>query len=195
MSAKTAHIDSSNWAQLKKGDPLALGYFYDTYADKIFVAALRMTTDRELAKDALQEVFIEIWNYRNTLGDVMHTQSYLIKVMRSILLKKLKKESQYSPHAVADTLASAEESIEDIIVSSDIDKEKKGRLKIALSNLTNRQKQVLEMRFNEGLSYEQIADKLSMNYQSVNNLAFRTIHRLRSQLLTIITCAISFLFY
>jgi RNA polymerase sigma-70 factor (ECF subfamily) len=195
MSAKTAHIDTSYWARLKKGDPQALGYFYDTYADKIFVTALRMTPDRELAKDALQEVFIEIWNYRNTLGDVMHTQSYLIKVMRSILLKKLKKESQYSPHAVVDTLVSAEESIEEIIVSSDIDKEKKGRLKVALSNLTNRQKQVLEMRFNEGLSYEQIADKLSMNYQSVNNLAFRTIHRLRSQLLAIAICLIASLFY
>jgi len=195
MSAKTAHIDSSYWARLKKGNPQALGYFYDGYADKIFVAALRMTPDRELAKDALQEVFIEIWNYRNTLGDVMHTQSYLIKVMRSILLKKLKKESQYSPYAVGDSLVSAEESIEEIIVSSDIDKEKKSRLKLALSNLTNRQKQVLEMRFNEGLSYEQIAEKLSMNYQSVNNLAFRTIHRLRSQLLTIIACFITVLFY
>jgi RNA polymerase sigma factor (sigma-70 family) len=195
MSAKTAHIDSSYWARLKKSDPQALGYFYDTYADKIFVSALRMTPDRELAKDALQEVFIEIWNYRNTLGDVMHTQSYLIKVMRSILLKKLRKESQYSPHVIADTLVSAEESIEEIIVSSDIDKEKKSRLKVALSNLTNRQKQVLEMRFNEGLSYEQIADKLSMNYQSVNNLAFRTIHRLRSQLLIITAFVVASLFY
>ncbi|MBS1574863.1 MAG: sigma-70 family RNA polymerase sigma factor [Bacteroidetes bacterium] len=195
MSAKTAHIDSSYWARLKKGDPLALGYFYDNYADKVFISALRMTPDRELAKDALQEVFIEIWNYRNTLGDVMHTQSYLIKVMRSILLKKLKKESQYSPYAVPETLASSENSIEEIIISSDIDKEKKHRLRAALSNLTNRQKQVLEMRFNEGLSYEQIADKLSMNYQSVNNLAFRTIHRLRSQLLSVIIGFISLLLY
>lgn len=103
MSAKTAHIDSSYWARLKKGDAQALGYFYDNYADKVFISALRMTTDRELAKDALQEVFIEIWNYRNTLGDVMHTQSYLVKVMRSILLKKLKKESQYSAYSVPET--------------------------------------------------------------------------------------------
>ncbi|MGC4034757.1 MAG: sigma-70 family RNA polymerase sigma factor [Chitinophagaceae bacterium] len=194
MTAKTTHIDSSYWARLKKGDPQALGNLYEAYADKIFNAALRMTTDRELAKDALQEVFIEIWNYRNTLGDVMHTQSYLVKVMRSIILKKLKKESQYSTHEVTDTLISPEETMEEMIVAADTDKETKSRLKAALSNLTNRQKQVLELRFNEGLSYEQIADKLCMNYQSVNNLAFRTIHRLRSQLLTIAIAFLSALF-
>ncbi len=194
MSAKSAHIDSAYWNRLKKGDPQSLGYLYDTYADKLFMAALRMTNDRELAKDALQEVFIEIWNYRNTLGDVIHTQSYLVKVMRSILIKKLKKENLISHFTVADSLVSAEESVEDIIISSDIDKEKKTRLRQALANLTNRQKQVLEMRFYEGLSYEQIAEKLSMNYQSVNNLAFRTIHRLRSQL-HIIIALLCFLFY
>ncbi len=194
MSAKSAHIDSAYWIRLKKGDPQSLGYLYDTYADKLFIAALRMTNDRELAKDALQEVFIEIWNYRNTLGDVIHTQSYLVKVMRSILIKKLKKESLISHFTVADSLVSAEESMEDIIISSDIDKEKKNRLRQALANLTNRQKQVLEMRFYEGLSYEQIAEKLSMNYQSVNNLAFRTIHRLRSHL-HIVIALLYFLFY
>jgi len=187
MKTKTANMDTACWSRLKKGDPQALGYLYDTYADKLFTSALRMTTDRELAKDCIQEVFIEIWNYRNTLGDVMHSQSYLVKVMRSVLLKKLKKESRITRYVASDTLASSEESMEEMIISSDIDKEKKKKLHIALSNLTSRQKQVLEMRFYEGLTYEQIADKLRMNYQSVNNLAFRTIHRLRSHLLIIIS--------
>ena len=187
MKTKTANMDTACWSRLKKGDPQALGYLYDTYADKLFTSALRMTTDRELAKDCIQEVFIEIWNYRNTLGDVMHSQSYLVKVMRSVLLKKLKKESRITRYVASDTLASSEESMEEMIISSDIDKEKKKKLHIALSNLTSRQKQVLEMRFYEGLTYEQIADKLRMNYQSVNNLAFRTIHRLRSHLLFVIS--------
>jgi len=187
MKTKTANMDTACWSRLKKGDPQALGYLYDTYADKLFTSALRMTTDRELAKDCIQEVFIEIWNYRNTLGDVLHSQSYLVKVMRSVLLKKLKKESRITRYVASDTLASSEESMEEMIISSDIDKEKKKKLHIALSNLTSRQKQVLEMRFYEGLTYEQIADKLRMNYQSVNNLAFRTIHRLRSHLLIVIS--------
>ena len=92
MSAKTAHMDTAIWSRLKQGQSHALGQLYDLYADKLFTYALRMTPDRDLAKDALQEVFIEIWNYRNTLGDVVHSQGYLIKVIRSIIIKKMKKE-------------------------------------------------------------------------------------------------------
>jgi RNA polymerase sigma-70 factor (ECF subfamily) len=176
------NIDAVYWTRLKQGDPEALGYLYDRYVDKLFLAASRITNNRELAKDALQEVFIELWNYRETLSDVNHSQSYLVKVLRSILLKKLKKESATSPFRAEESLVSSEQSVEDIIISSDTDREKKGKLHRALSNLTSRQKLILELRFYEGLSYEQIADRLSMNYQSVNNLAFRTILSLRRQM-------------
>ncbi len=62
-----------------------------------------------------------------------------------------------------------------------------------MSNLTSRQILILKLRFYEGLSYEQIADKLSMNYQSVNNLAFRTIMRLRQNMysLILLACALA----
>ena len=182
MIDKIPPIDAVYWNRLKRSDVQALGYFYDKYVDRLFMAAMRITDNRELAKDTIQEVFIELWNYRNTLGDIIHSYSYLIKVMRSILFKKLKKENRISRSPLAESFAFSEQSIEDIIISADIDKEKKSRLHRALSNLTSRQKLVLEMRFYQGLSYDQIADKLSMNYQSVNNLAFRTILRLRNQL-------------
>jgi RNA polymerase sigma factor (sigma-70 family) len=182
MIDKIPPIDAVYWNRLKKGEAPALGYFYDKYVDRLFIAAMRITDNRELAKDTIQEVFIELWNYRNTLGDIIHSYSYLIKVMRSLLFKKLKKESRISRSPIDESMVFSEQSIEDIIISSDIDKEKKTRLHRALSNLTSRQKLVLEMRFYQGLSYDQIADKLSMNYQSVNNLAFRTILRLRNQL-------------
>ena len=182
MIDKIPPIDAVYWNRLKRSDVQALGYFYDKYVDRLFMAAMRITDNRELAKDTIQEVFIELWNYRKTLGDIIHSYSYLVKVMRSILFKKLKKENRISRSPLDESFTFSEQSIEDIIISADIDKEKKSRLHRALSNLTSRQKLVLEMRFYQGLSYDQIADKLSMNYQSVNNLAFRTILRLRNQL-------------
>ncbi|MHA4809415.1 RNA polymerase sigma factor [Flavitalea flava] len=182
MPDQVANNDSMYWSRLKKGDHAALGHLYDIYVDKLFRAALRITDNRELAKDALQEVFIELWNYRETLGDIHHSQSYLVRVLRNILFKKLKKENRTAYYLPDETLVSGEENREELIISFDIDREKKTRLNHALSNLTTRQKLILKLHYYEGLSYEQIADKLSMNYQSVNNLAFRTIMRLRSQM-------------
>ncbi len=187
VKANTPLIDpAACWGRLKNGDPAALGELYDGYVDKLFLAASSLTDNREMAKDALQEVFIELWNYRETIGDIRYPQAYLVKVLRSILIKKLKKENGKKYYPVEAALLYLEGNREDSIVSSDADKEMSLKLNHALSRLTSRQKLILRLHFYEGLSYEQIADQLSMNYQSVNNLAFRTIRHLRSMMLSVL---------
>ena len=179
MTEHLSNSDAIYWSRLKKGDPQALGFLYDKYVDRLFMAALHTTDNRELAKDAVQEVFIEIWNYRTSITDVQYSQSYQTKVLRSILIKKYKKENQLAHCELQDSMVSPEENIESILISGDLDQEQKGKLKLALSKLSVRQKEVLDLHFDQGFSYEQIAEKMSINYQSVNNLAFRTILRLR----------------
>jgi DNA-directed RNA polymerase specialized sigma24 family protein len=51
-----------------------------------------------------------------------------------------------------------------------------------MAKLSRRQKLIVHLKVYEGLSYNEIASKLGMNYQSVNNLAFRTFRRLRNAL-------------
>ncbi len=180
MSDNLQNIDAVYWNRLKNGDSQALGFLYDKYVDKLFAAAMHTTENRELAKDSVQEVFIEIWNYRHSISDIQYSQSYLTKVLRSIIFKKLKKENPAHHYQVQESLVSPEQTIENTLIAMEADKEKKISLKQALSKLSTRQKQVLQLHFEEGLSYEQIAKKLSINYQSVNNLAFRSILRLRN---------------
>ncbi|MCO5236603.1 MAG: sigma-70 family RNA polymerase sigma factor [Chitinophagaceae bacterium] len=174
--------DAACWRQLKEGNADALGYLYDSYIDKLFHAALKITDNRELAKDALQEIFIEIWHYRASIGEVNHSYSYLLKVLKSIILKKVKRKVVVNELNDNQQRLQEEGNIEEIIISSEHLNEQKSRLNMALSRLTSRQKQVVRLRFYEGLSYEQIAVKLSMNYQSVNNLAFRAMLSLRKQM-------------
>ena len=180
MPKNLHNVDAIYWERLRNGDSRALGSLYDKYVDKLFIAAMLTTKDRELAKDSVQEVFIELWNYRHSIADIQYSQSYLTKVLRSILFKKLKKENPAHHCQLQETFVSPEETIENIIISRDTDNEKKKRLQQAVSKLSSRQKQVLQLHFDEGLNYEQIAEKLNINYQSVNNLAFRSILRLRN---------------
>ncbi|MBN8788096.1 MAG: sigma-70 family RNA polymerase sigma factor [Terrimonas sp.] len=174
--------DSACWKELKQGNPEALGYLYDTYIDRLFHTAFKMTDNRELAKDALQEVFIEIWHYRNSIGEVNHSHSYLAKVLKSIILKKVKTKMVINTLSDNEHGTDHDDNIEQSIIMADLATEQKNRLYKALSQLTNRQKQVVKLRFFEGLTYEQIAVKLCMNYQSVNNLAFRAMLNLRKQM-------------
>ena len=180
--ATVQNIESVYWIRLKAGDSAALGYLYERYIDKLFVVAMRLTDNRELAKDALQEVFIQLWQYRKTIGTVNHSQAYLIKILRTTLLKKLKRELPTANLVMADAMASGDSNREDILIRLDMDREQHTRLGQAMSCLSNRQLLVLKLHFYDGLSYEEIAERLSMNYQSVNNLAFRTILRLRAHI-------------
>jgi RNA polymerase sigma-70 factor (ECF subfamily) len=180
------NTDADYWLRLKQGDPDALGYLYDQYVDKLFATALRKTDDREFAKDVVQEVFIEIWNYRHSITEVQYSFSYLTKVLQGVLLKKLKKENLLSYSELQESIVSPEENIETILIFLDTEKEKRTSLQNALSKLSDRQRQVLELHFVKGLSYDQIAEKLRINYQSVNNLAFRSILRLRSLMYNIL---------
>src|SRR3982751_2551915 len=115
------NVDAIYWNRLRNGDSQALGFMYDKYVDKLFVVAMLTAKNRELAKDSVQEVFIEIWNYRHTIGDIQYSQSYLTKVLRSIILKKLKKENPAHQYQLQESFVSPEETIENIMISRDTD--------------------------------------------------------------------------
>ena len=172
--------DAVYWDNLKNGDPEALGFLYDKYVDKLFIKACRLTNNRDIAKDVVQEVFLEIWHYRNSLKEIQYSQSYLSKVLLSVTLKRMKKERSTVAIQLEDNLESAELNIENLIISHDLENDTAKKLQKAIEKLSQRQKQILQLHFTDGLSYEQIAEKLCINYQSVNNLAFRTIHQLRN---------------
>ena len=188
----TSETDADWWNNLKNDDPSALGHLYDAYVDKLFISAMYITDDRELAKDALQEVFIEIWQYRKTLGDIGNSKAYLTKILSRIIYKKLRTARLFIADEHFDVL-SQDENAEEKLITSDVAMEKRKKLNTALSKLTKRQKLILDLSFNQRLTYQQIADRLEMNYQSVNNLIFRTLRRLREVLTpVIISCFLLF---
>ncbi len=181
--------DGPQWARLKAGDPGALGYFYDRYADPLFAMAIRLTKNRELAKDAIQEVFVELWQYRAGIGTVSHSLAYLQKALRNKLFRQIHSALRQAHLAPTDTLLSPDASGEETMILADEEKETRHRLARAFSFLSDRQRLILTLHFYEGLSYEQIAEKLRINYQSVNNLAYRTMIRLRNHMMLLLLLA------
>jgi RNA polymerase sigma factor (sigma-70 family) len=179
MPERMVYNQTDCWKGLQNGDPDALGFLYDAYADKLFDAALWVTGNRELIKDSLQDVFIEIWNYRSSLSTVTHPQSYLIKVLHNIIFKKLKAASPILING--EEIAYGALNAEEQLVADDTARENASRLKNACRRLTARQQTVIQLRYYEGLSYKQIATRLRMNYQSVNNLVFRTLTSLKKE--------------
>jgi RNA polymerase sigma factor (sigma-70 family) len=70
-------------------------------------------------------------------------------------------------------------SPEEIIIQGEACEQRQQALKQALQSLPARQKEVLFLRYYNGMSYDEIEQILSINYQSIRNHIYRATQRLR----------------
>jgi RNA polymerase sigma factor (sigma-70 family) len=183
MLHDTNNKDAVHWENLGLGDMAALGCLYDLYAGRLFEKACSIVGSRAAAKDLVQDVFLHLWQYRTTVSTVQYSYSYLCKVLYSSALKNIKKERKTVYIPLPENIDSGVATIENLIISGDTASATRQKLNAAIAKLSSRQQQILQLHYTDGLSYAQIAEKLRINYQSVNNLAFRTMHQLRNFML------------
>ncbi len=70
-------------------------------------------------------------------------------------------------------------SIEQQLIDDEITAEKVSQLNMLINNLPSRQKEAMYLRYHQQLSVDQIAEIMSVNYQSASNILFRGIQNLR----------------
>jgi len=68
----------NNWKSMKEGSKKAFLDIYQENYNILFSYGFSLTRDKELTKDCIQEVFLEIWKTRITINpDVQNVRSYL----------------------------------------------------------------------------------------------------------------------
>lgn len=71
------------WNGIKNSDVDSLKELYQLYHQDLFNYGRRMTGDKQLIEDALQETFISIWKYRLTSSVPVAVKQYVYKVFRN----------------------------------------------------------------------------------------------------------------
>ena len=69
--------------QLIKGDAHAFKEIYELYQDKIFAFAYKLTKQKELANDMVQEVYNKLWQKRDHLKSDLNFGAYLKKMTQN----------------------------------------------------------------------------------------------------------------
>ncbi len=174
-------MEINYWCNIISGDKEAFLLFYHKYYRALFCYGFSLSADRELTKDCLQELFLDIWNTRSTLNkDVENIQSYLFTWLRRKISRKqlrLSKDRTYQ-HSVEGS-QSEEFSYEELLIAFQTTEEKKEQLKLALETLTKKQLEIIRLKFFENLSYAQISAKTSLTTRSIYNIIHLAITRLR----------------
>jgi RNA polymerase sigma factor (sigma-70 family) len=140
----------------------------------------RLTTDMELLKDCIQDVFVKIYNKREELGAVLNFKSYILISLKNKLCDESRKRIHLSDTAVEEYVAIATENAETEYLAAEKVQIQNSMVSRLLGFLSPRQRTAIELYYIEERKYEDICDIMQMNYQSVRNLIHRGMMRLRA---------------
>jgi RNA polymerase sigma factor (sigma-70 family) len=169
---------------MTEGDKGSFLVIYETHYQALFCYGFSLSVDRELTKDCIQELFVEIWSTRYSLNrDVKNVRSYLFTWLRRKIsreLSRLAKESVFNESN--EDSASIQASYEELLIAFQQSDEKKKQLRLALAKLTRRQLEIIRLKFFENLSYRAIAERKSIAPRTVYNTIYQSIRQLRESM-------------
>lgn len=177
-------MNDSMWSDILGDDQKGLKSLYDQYFDNLYSFGCSFYSDQMLVEDCIQELFLSIWEKRHQLKKPDNIKGYLIMSLRNNILSKIKSKSKTQVQEIDERLmGGCEISIENKLIDSENTDERMQKLAEASQNLKPRQKEILYLKFSQGLSYEEISEIMDINYQSARNLLHRTLIKLRTELM------------
>lgn len=165
---------------MKDGSKSAFLDIYKEYYNILFCYGFSLTRDKELTKDSIQEMFLELWDTRSSINaDVQNIRSYLCTWLR----RKISRIQSRNIKAKANQKFSDSEvhqlSYEELLVAFQETEERKEKLSKALKHLTKKQLEIIKLKFFENLSYDEMATRTTLSNRTLYNTIFLAIQQLR----------------
>jgi RNA polymerase sigma factor (sigma-70 family) len=129
----------------------------------------------------MQDVFVELWTRRQTVAAEVHSiKSYLIKSLRRRIVRRLSENTRFLGRNLPRGFSEEVEfNIEVNMVADQTSRERSMQLQASMATLSQRQQEVLYLKFHENMDYDDIAVVMNTNVKAVYNLVSRSIASLR----------------
>jgi RNA polymerase sigma factor (sigma-70 family) len=169
------------WNEFRNGNADAFSELMRVHYQDLFNYGTRFTRDEELVKDCIQDLFLALWMNRLSVSETSFVKYYLLKSLRHKLSRAIGR-SRYQHNwdeLHFEALFNGTPSIESHLVREENLAELAQKMRRALAGLSKRQQEVIYLRFYLDADLEEIADIMSLNRQSVYNLLYDALKKLR----------------
>lgn len=167
--------------QFLSGDDQAYTWIYNAYAPELFSYGKSLGFEKNILKDAIQNIFFKLLCNRKLLADVKNLKFYLFRALKNQLLNMQRgKIFPVNHNKQEEPSFSIKITILDQLIEEEEKNELKKRIEKLLNCLTERQREAVLLRFLHELEYEEIASILNMTQPAVRNLIARAIKRMRT---------------
>ncbi|MFC3976589.1 RNA polymerase sigma factor [Belliella kenyensis] len=173
--------DSDLWNDFRSGSEAAFITIYTTYFDLLYAYGSKMVNDKDLVKDAIQDLFIELRNSRSRLGETNRIKFYLFKSLKRKIFKEENKHANILETLDDEYYFNFSFSPEQLLINRQIDEEVSKKLNHAIDKLSPRKKEVIYYYFYEQMDFKQIQEMMNLdNVKSVRNLIYKSLDFLRN---------------
>ena len=176
----TKEQEQTLWKDMISGNKKSFEDLYNQYFQALINYGFRITKNENLIEDAVQELFISIWNNRTNLSEVNEVKFYLFRSLKNKILRQLEKDifdKSEDVDVYLDLLISISEEqkkIDSEQLNANLD-----TLQRAIAHLPIRQQEVINLKYYHDFTLDEIAKLMDVNKQSVSNLLFRSYAILR----------------
>ncbi|MFD2553071.1 RNA polymerase sigma factor [Sphingobacterium tabacisoli] len=173
-------VDRDTVQDLIAGNRLAFKTVYDKLGGGVYSVAVQITKEQFLAEEVVQEVFTRLWLHRDKIDTEGNLWVFLYVVAKRLSINKLRsiKRAKAAHDGLAEQVTGIADSFEERIFYQEL----VNLLNLTIADLPEKQRQVIEMSRNEGLTHQQIAERLGISPNTVNNHITRALKQLKAKL-------------
>ncbi|MBN9383221.1 MAG: sigma-70 family RNA polymerase sigma factor [Chitinophagaceae bacterium] len=168
-----------NWQLLAEGHRQGLYNCFHEFYDDLYRFGIARYKDKELAREAIQELFLELWRIRDKLKDVGNMREYVLSIYKRILYRSWQQQQQHPLSGNDLPEEPAEQSYESVLMAMQEEAGTREKLHKVLDRLSPRQKEIIQLRFYEQMDIRDIAKKTSLTERTVYNTLYNALEVLR----------------
>ena len=155
---------------------------YEENYSSLYYYGVKFTSDIEIVKDIIQELFLELIDSGTRLSNTDNIRFYLLKALRNKLISHLSHQSRFVQTDSKSVEFNFLDSIENQLIKTEVEVEIQNQVRSAVKKLSDKQQEIIYLRFYNDLSYPEIATIFKVEMQTVRNLMSRAIHSLKNDL-------------
>ena len=179
--------ETKHWETLKAGNIQSLQELYNHHVSGLYAYGMVLCQDPDRVKDNIHDLFLNIWTNRQGFTIPTSGKAYLMVSLRRKIFDRGSKRDQLTvpleESGMDHELAS---DAEEQWIRSEEESEVQLKLDQAMSQLSDRQKEIIHMKYYQQMEYEDIARIMDLNYQSARNLVNRALLVLRKEMITLV---------
>ena len=185
-----SYSDESLVLRIQQGDRKAYTQFYERHRGSMYLSAYHLLRDADDAHDAVQELFMSVWQHAGRIDASDNIKGYLYTVLRNRILTAMSRSKHFDEY-INSCLAFEQQSVaitEEAVLARELEE----LLEQKVGQLPPKMRKVYELSWHDQLSNREIAERMSISEGTVKQHKHQAMRILRGKLQRLVSVLLFF---